>query len=437
MFEDVFDFFDEIRVINLDRRSDRWSRFARKLPADWPFAPPLRYAAFDGNSQLPPDNWRETAGAWGCYKSHLAVIEQAIETRVDSLLVLEDDAVFAPDFSREVRCFLRRLPEDWRLIYLGGQHIELHLGLPSRINEWVYRPYNANRMHAYAIRGRETLRELHTYLSNSDNWCSLHHVDHFMGEYQKQCKEGVYVPRRWLVAQDSGKSDIAPMEFGFRTFQGAENIVSPRISLPMVAVLGPYSGGTSAVAGTLHNLGVSMGRVFEFPDKTNEKGNFESQDLVNMCRRFFSEPWLTENFPPAKRVELLRIWADGHTNSFKGVCDIVGGKQPMMCMMGHELVDAWENPYFISVERELEEVVNSLVRRNWGWPIEACLLVSEQLISAREAFLSTTDCPVMRLSYRLLTTAPEIAIRSICEFLSIKPSEQKVRRAIDFVIPRS
>lgn len=49
-----------------------------------------------------------------------------------------------------------------------------------------------------------------------------------------------------------------------------------KVSMPMVAVLGPYSGGTSAVAGALHHLGVSMGSHFETPDKTNRLGNIEA-----------------------------------------------------------------------------------------------------------------------------------------------------------------
>ncbi len=429
--------FQRVVVINLDRRPERWQIFLKNLPSDWPFGRPLRFSAMDGTKISLPSWWKEGAGAWGCYLSHRQLLQDAREDKIESILVLEDDAVFAPGFANDVRRFISSLPDDWQFLFLGGQHIELHTGLPKRVNESVYQPFNVNRMHAYAIRTNEMLDRVAHHFDDVDNWTAKHHVDHHLGDLQKSTSAcGMYVPRKWLVGQTGGDSDIANQRFGFRTFQGAEDIVDPKVTLPMVAVLGPYSGGTSAVSGTLHYLGIRMGRVFEVPDKTNAGGHFEAHELASLCRRMFAEPWLTERVAAPQRAHLLRIWASGHCRNFQDSCTIVGGKQPMLCMMGPELMQAWNRPYFISVERDLTEVFNSLVRRNWGWPLEACMLVSQQLIQSREAFLATTDAAVLRLPYNGLVKDTQGWIKKICDFLQFEPTEEAVKRATEFVVPR-
>ena len=49
-----------------------------------------------------------------------------------------------------------------------------------------------------------------------------------------------------------------------------------------VIVIGCYRTGTSAVAGVLHHLGVSMGKSFDPPAKSNPKGFFEDLDFKNL-----------------------------------------------------------------------------------------------------------------------------------------------------------
>jgi hypothetical protein len=46
-----------------------------------------------------------------------------------------------------------------------------------------------------------------------------------------------------------------------------------------IIVLGCFRSGTSAVAGTLHNLGVFMGDLFDSPNQNNPKGFFEDLEF--------------------------------------------------------------------------------------------------------------------------------------------------------------
>ncbi len=433
---DLRAFFDRVVVISLDRRPERWQKFLATLPPGWPFCPPLRFPAVDGTRVEIPAWWTEGTGAWGCYLSHVQIIEDCLDEQVGSVLILEDDASFEENFSDDVRQFLQHLPDDWQFMYFGGQHIELHEGTPRQVNEWVYRPYNVNRTHAYALRGREMLERVHQYLVDTDNWKAKHHIDHHLGEFQKTLAAGIYVPKQWLVAQGDGESDVSRRKLGLRRFRGAEEIANPVVDMPMVAVLGPYSGGTSVVAGILHKLGIRMGSVFERPDGTNTGGNFEAQELAGMCRKMYREPWMTEQVDRDARVRLLKIWAAGHCRASRATCSLIGGKHPALCLMGPELMEAWNRPLLISVERERDAVVNSLVRRDWGWPLEACLLVSEQLVAARDHFLSTVDAPCLRLSYEELVREPRAVIDRLCRFLQYRPDSQSLSQALKFVVPR-
>ena len=161
----LFNMFDRVYVINLPRREERLKAFFRQVPADWPFRLPEQYIAIDGGLATPPDWWKGGKGAWGCYRAHLRILEDCLSNEVNSVLILEDDAVFVEGFAKKVHEFWNHLPEDWAMVYLGGQHIQEHLRLPRKLNEWVYRPFNVNRCHCYGFRGRAMIERAYKHLN--------------------------------------------------------------------------------------------------------------------------------------------------------------------------------------------------------------------------------------------------------------------------------
>ena len=146
--------FERCYVVSLARRPDRWARFLRQLPADWPLAKPEPFAAIDGQLVPHPAWWRQGKGAWGCYRSHLAIIELRANDNCESILILEDDALPQPEFARRAGEFFAALPDDWQMIYLGGQLIRLQHGKPRPAMRALLRPNNVHRTHAYGLRGR-------------------------------------------------------------------------------------------------------------------------------------------------------------------------------------------------------------------------------------------------------------------------------------------
>jgi hypothetical protein len=64
--------------MNLDGRDDRLREWLDQLPNPWPFPDPERFAAIDGRRLATPPQWRAGNGAWGCYRSHLLILEKCL-----------------------------------------------------------------------------------------------------------------------------------------------------------------------------------------------------------------------------------------------------------------------------------------------------------------------------------------------------------------------
>ena len=192
--------FDRVVVISLARRPDRLAAFYDRLAGRLAALP---YPATDGQEERPPAWWKTTPGAWGCYQSHRAVIDYAMAIDIDSILVLEDDATFVPDFCDRLAAL--EVPADCGQLYLGGQH----LTKPEPGPPGLVRGRNVNRTHAYAVFGRAALETLQAHLRPDPAiWTARHHVDHHYGILHRERRIGCYAVSPWLCGQAAGLSDV-------------------------------------------------------------------------------------------------------------------------------------------------------------------------------------------------------------------------------------
>lgn len=193
------DFFDRVVIVNLDRRKDRVQRMTKVIAeCNWPFREPERFRAIDASKLKLPPYWFAGGGAYGCLRSHQRLLEDAILDGVESMLILEDDVVFRPDFGIQVTKFLEAVPSDWDQLMIGGQL----MGNSTReqVAPGVMRVTNCQRTHCFAVRG-QFMHELYA------KWCgSYGHCDHVMGPFQSRYR--VYAPDPFLAGQDEGHSDI-------------------------------------------------------------------------------------------------------------------------------------------------------------------------------------------------------------------------------------
>ena len=110
-----------IYCINLTRRADRWAEcleiFAKQgLEVE-------RFEGIDGN----PGNEKlngATDGDIGCTLSHYELVKKLKKEGIKEALILEDDVEFIEDFQFTLSQILPNAPEDFDMIWFGGNHVE-------------------------------------------------------------------------------------------------------------------------------------------------------------------------------------------------------------------------------------------------------------------------------------------------------------------------
>jgi glycosyl transferase, family 25 len=117
------EFFPHRVCINLDRRPERWERMQARFAAAGVGAVE-RVSAVDGGSRGVPTSWPYSSGAYGCLQSHLAVVREARARERESILIMEDDVVFADGFHEKFQDRVRSLPADWDMLFFGCLHYE-------------------------------------------------------------------------------------------------------------------------------------------------------------------------------------------------------------------------------------------------------------------------------------------------------------------------
>lgn len=422
--------WDEAVVINLDRRQDRLSIFSRDVQPH--LGRVVRYPAIDATRCPPPPWWPATAGAgaWGCYRSHLACIERSLN-RDRTILVLEDDAVPAGNLPERLRT-LPRPPGPWDMLYLGGQHLRP----PDRsTSPWV-RARNVNRLHAYVIAPSGAAR-LYRALTDTATWSTDHegkHVDHVIGRAHASMDVWAHDP--WLFGQAEGASDIM--------VQGGSDLPRrfwhPADRFPAVAVVGPWGSGTSLVAGVLHHLGVSMGQSFLHigPDDSVQSNTFEAVVLRRILFDHLREPgrepeWWRLKKPYDSLVDGLRRWIRDRRSFAKKHRDClgVGGKVPVMCHPTalRAIAEAWDPVVFLRVRRDPGRRRATLERRRWKGIDEA---VARQMDSWLDEHLPD-DTPTIYSD--VLRTSPAEGIDTLTSLLNLSPTPAQRVAALGFIQP--
>lgn len=194
-------------VISLGFRSDRIEAF-RESTKDLKSIPKIEvWQAVHGDTCQPPDYWVAGAGAWGCYRSHHAILEYCLNNNVASCLIFEDDAKFRVGFDGSMKRFMNAIPDDWQQAYIGGQLQHTHSHQTIKINTEVYRPYNVNRTHGYMV-SRSGMLPIYKWISALP-FEPKEHIDHHLGRWHEDMRNKVYCPPRWLIGQMGDSSNVS------------------------------------------------------------------------------------------------------------------------------------------------------------------------------------------------------------------------------------
>lgn len=431
--------FERVYCVTLDRRPDRWRQFVARWPDKLPIPTPLRFAAIDGRKSPPPEWWRMGGGAWGCYRSHLSIIERCLQENVSSVLLLEDDALLCDGFHAKFTQFMDHVPDDWEMLYLGGQHLGAAANPPLRVNEWVYRPFNVNRTHAFALAGNG-LRRVYRWLNATTDWAKKHHIDHHLGRLHKRRDMPIYCPKEWLVAQGENRSNIAGKTFPTRFWPSAESLAGSRTQLPdFVAVVGLHRSGSSCIATILRKLGVHMGNKLGGYEKS---GGGEAAGLAKICEAAARFPATSIVTPPRVLEAKLQRWIADRRQEAKRKRTIAGGKYPHLCAMLPELTAiCGDQLKVIHCDRPITESIESLCRRSRevgsGWlhvPDRKSAAVQKWLATEKAKWLPRVSH--LTVSYERLLDRPGDVVDEIIQYLGLKVTKEQRDAACAHVDPQ-
>jgi len=427
-------FFDRTYCVSLDRRKDRWKRFKNQVPKDWPFAPINRVQAIDGKKCQRPDWWKQGGGAWGCFRTHLRIIEQAMNNGRKSILLMEDDAMFCEDFTKRVTAFLEQVPDDWGMIYLGGQHLHVGKNAPKQVDDLeVYIPWNVNRTHAFALRGK-TMTEVYKHLCKND-WHNGNHIDHHLGRFhqRRDPNHRVYCPKEWLVGQQGGKSNISGRNPPDRFWKAAKDVAFNVHDDRFVAVIGLHSSGSTALAGVLHHLGLHLGNQFI---KGPWGESFEAVTLSRLCEKAF--PAFESDgikMPRHKAFNRLKDFINDKRGEAHRRGTIAAGKYPQLCQFGNQLIDACDDQLrVLHIDRPIEDSILSLQRR--------CPNKSSEKLAAHQRWLDEGKTQLLKripnkekltVQYDDLIEDTETQVKRIIKWLDLEVEEARYRRAVQSI----
>lgn len=200
--------FDKVFLLSLKDSEHRRLEFFKNIPNPWIFGEINTYYGVDGRIEKPPSWWEANDGAWGCFQSHLNIINESISNNYEKILIFEDDALFCENFNSLADDFFSRLPQDWEQAYIGGQHIRK----PRKIINNIAIGSNINRTHAYALNS-SGMRKMQRWLSDQESWISEYHIDHQYGILHEARIVVPYAPIKMIVGQRSGYSLIMDKDY--------------------------------------------------------------------------------------------------------------------------------------------------------------------------------------------------------------------------------
>ncbi len=115
----LYEYFDRIAIIHLPHRLDRFQSISTELRD-------LGIEINQSAVQIPhapvPSDWKgwPSRGVYGNFLSHLGILRQALEDGLQTIWVLEDDAIFSRRMRRKQEALVEMLKgREWGLCFFG------------------------------------------------------------------------------------------------------------------------------------------------------------------------------------------------------------------------------------------------------------------------------------------------------------------------------
>ncbi len=125
---EILDYFDRLAIINLPDRDDRRRALTKELSRIGIDIDSPKVTIPDPPMPKTPNGFH-SRGVYGSYLSHVEIIEKAYRDGLDTVLVLEDDAIFSRRFRNQQQAIAGHLHDhEWDLCFIGHT---VHKKLPD------------------------------------------------------------------------------------------------------------------------------------------------------------------------------------------------------------------------------------------------------------------------------------------------------------------
>jgi len=148
----LFDRFDKVFLVNLDKRVDRLENFQNQVDR-YDLGDYKRVSAVDGTTiNLGKYTNKLRPGELGLLLTNLRIIKESKENKYETILIVEDDCNFSEEI-KKIDEYFSVLPSDWDMLYMGGNHnTHMRVPPPTKINEKVVKLHSTYSTHFVGIK---------------------------------------------------------------------------------------------------------------------------------------------------------------------------------------------------------------------------------------------------------------------------------------------
>jgi GR25 family glycosyltransferase involved in LPS biosynthesis len=146
-------FVDNVYCINLLRRKDKLSHIRTQFKKI-----NLNFQLIEGvdGRDLGINNTDEIKSRIGCLRSHVNILQDAINNGYEKIAVFEDDIIFCDDFEARFEYYKQVVPDDWEIMYLGSDIPPLLTPI-SMVRFMVYRVWKSTGSFAMILSNKNGL----------------------------------------------------------------------------------------------------------------------------------------------------------------------------------------------------------------------------------------------------------------------------------------
>lgn len=143
------DLTNNIYVINLKHRVDRKDHIINELKKVKCETYKL-IEGIDGNDLI--NTTKLSNGMLGLNHTYLKIYDEWSKEKNDTILIIEDDCVFLENFNKDLHLYMTNVPEDWDMVYFGGNH-NYHMGSKTeQINSYCIKLNNTYTAHCVLLK---------------------------------------------------------------------------------------------------------------------------------------------------------------------------------------------------------------------------------------------------------------------------------------------